>query len=403
MNFLRGLSRYIVGIVFILSGLLKALDPVGGGLKIKEYLSSFYMGWLDFISMPLAFILPIFELLIGVALIKRIKMEFFSKAALIFISFFTLLTLITASFNLVEDCGCFGEAIKLSHWSTFFKNLVLLGLVIFIFIERKKIGYNFSVKREWIDLGINFILIFLIIFISLYNKPIVDFGSYKHGADLLSLLKTEKKLEYSTTFIYSKDGVEEQFTLENLPDSSWVFVDAKTTLVGGDDAEESVDFEFKNSDGEYIAKETLLNHKNIFILSIYKEKFSNRLVNRVKSLVDSLARGGESLYLLSALSMEKTDVLLQREELYECKNIVPVYGDYKFVISLNRSNGGVTYINNGVVIIKWSNKTLPIRLDDLIKSDKEIMLARLDIWEQIFFEVILALFLLQLFKFSIRF
>ena len=139
MKIIRAICRFAFGILFVFSGFLKAVDPVGTSLKIKEYFGAFHIDFLDFLATPSGILLTTAEFLVGVAILKGLRIQLFSKIALGFISFFTLLTLWITIANPVSDCGCFGEAIHLSNKATFIKNLVLLAAALVIFFQRNKV------------------------------------------------------------------------------------------------------------------------------------------------------------------------------------------------------------------------------------------------------------------------
>ena len=163
MNALRVICRFAFGLLFVFAGFLKAVDPIGTALKIKEYIGALHLDAIDFISLPLALVLTCAEFVVGVAILKGLRMKLFSKIALVFISFFTLLTLWVAIANPVSDCGCFGEAIHLSNRATFIKNLILTGAALVIFFQRNKYQQIAKPKVEWSYLGIYTILIIWII------------------------------------------------------------------------------------------------------------------------------------------------------------------------------------------------------------------------------------------------
>ncbi len=144
MRFLRRLCSFVFGLMFVLSGFLKAIDPVGNALKISEYLDVFHLGFLDHFSRAGAILLSTAEFIVGVALLKGLRIRLFSKIALAFISLFTILTLFVFIYNPVSDCGCFGQAIHLTNGETFVKNLILLALALFVFFQRN----NFLIRTN---------------------------------------------------------------------------------------------------------------------------------------------------------------------------------------------------------------------------------------------------------------
>lgn len=403
MRFLRAICRFGFGLLFILSGFLKAVDPIGSALKIKEYLDAFHLGWVNFISIPSAMLLAAAEFIVGVAILKGLRMNLFSKIALWFISFFTLLTLIIFIFNPVSDCGCFGEALKLSNGATFIKNLVLLACAVFVYLQRENFKPIATPKVEWGYLFVYSVLIICIEGYALKNMPQIDFGLYKPGTDLIATQQENLEREYETTFIYSKNGKEEEFTLNNLPDSSWTFVDARTVLVSGAGEDASVDFSFMNSEGEPVGNEILKGGGPVFFISIYNARaISKRGVERIISLADTLYAHNLKLYILSANSIDDTEKLFEPYKELQGREYEVLYADYKAIISFNRSSGGLTYVNDGVIVKKWARGNYPIdEIGDILKEDPEIITAKTQIEERLFAEISLfiILFLIMIIRF----
>ena len=395
MRFLRVISRFAFGLLFVFAGFLKAVDPIGTALKIKEYIGAFHLDSFDFLSIPLALLLTWAEFLVGVAILKGLRMKLFSKIALLFISFFTLLTLWITLANPVSDCGCFGEAIHLSNGATFFKNLLLLGAALVIFFNRGKYSQIARSNVEWGYLVIYSILITGLQIYSLRNIPQIDFGIYKPGTDLIARQKQYQEREYETTFIYSKDGVEKTFTINSLPDSSWSFVDAKTVLVRGATEDASVDFSFMDSQGNHIGNEIVETKGPVFFISIYNAKaLTPRAVRKIMTLADTLYKHNLQLYIISANSVETTQALFEPYEQEDGRTYSILYSDYKAVISFNRSSGGLTYVNNGIIIKKWARENYPIdNITDILKEDPEIITAQTRISEQLFAEISLFVIL----------
>lgn len=398
MTILRAISRFIIGTVFILSGFLKAIDPVGGALKIDEYLKAFHLGALDFASMPAAILLACTEFLIGVCVLKGIKMKLFSGAALAFTSFFTLLTLYSAIFKPVQDCGCFGEAFHLTNWQTFQKNIILLICAAIIFFQRFK--FKPIAASIWKKIYITAYSAFILA-ISLYALvflPQIDFGEFKPGTDLVSSISQEPEMEYETTLIYSKDGIEKEFTLENIPDSTWSFVDARTTLVSSSEPTSTLlNFTLRNSEGKDVTELIINSPEPVFLISIYNpDKIAGRHLKEIVQLSLELGNAGAGLYILNGTS----NPLMEMESALEkttnnSGNILQT--DYKTAIALNRSNGGLTYLNDGIIVKKWSKNAYPIsNLHKILDEDFEILTANVIMREQIFAEVSLSIILFMI-------
>ena len=395
MRLIRAICRVIFGTLFVFSGFLKAIDPIGTALKIKEYLGAFHLSAIDFISIPSAVLLSTAEFIVGVAVLKGLRLKLFSKIALGFISFFTLLTLFIYIFNPINDCGCFGEAVHLSNKATFIKNLILLTAALIIFLQRDKIVPIAKPKVEWGYLIAYGVLVIALQGYSLRNIPQIDFGIYKAGTDLVATQQANQEREYETTFIYTKDGKEETFTINNLPDSTWTFVDAKTVLVNGAVEDASVNFSFIDGDGNYVGNEIVKTPGPVFFISIYNVRaLGHKSVEKIMALAETLYSHNLKLYIISANSTEETEELFAQYESLIGEEIEILYADYKAVISFNRSSGGLTYVNNGIIVEKWARGNYPTdSIGDILDEDPEIITAQAEISERLFAEISLFLIL----------
>ena len=395
MRLIRAICRVIFGTLFVFSGFLKAIDPIGTALKIKEYLGAFHLSAIDFISIPSAVLLSTAEFIVGVAVLKGLRLKLFSTIALGFISFFTLLTLFIYIFNPINDCGCFGEAVHLSNKATFIKNLILLTAALIIFLQRDKIVPIAKPKVEWGYLIAYGALVIALQGYSLRNIPQIDFGIYKAGTDLVATQQANQEREYETTFIYTKDGKEESFTINNLPDSTWTFVDAKTVLVNGAAEDASVNFSFIDGDGNYVGNEIVKTPGPVFFISIYNARaLGHKSVEKIMALAETLYNHNLKLYIISANSTEETEELFAQYESLIGEEIEILYADYKAVISFNRSSGGLTYVNNGIIVEKWARGNYPTdSIGDILDEDPEIITAQAEISERLFAEISLFLIL----------
>ena len=402
MRILRGICRFIFGLSFVLSGFLKAVDPIGTSLKIKEYFGAFGMDFLNSLSVPVAILLSTAEFVVGVAMLKGLRMNLFSKISLGFISVFTLITLFVFIYNPISDCGCFGQAVHLSNGATFVKNLVLLAMALFVFFQRKNYMPIAKPKAEWHYLAAYTLLIVVLQVHSIRNIPQIDFGLYKPGTDLVASQSANQERVYETTFVYEKDGVQENFTIDNLPDSTWTYIDTHTALVGGAPEDSSADLSFIDGNGNAVRDEILQHEGPLFYVSVSDAgKISDKSVQSIKELADTLYNHNLKLYILSSSTVEATEALVDSNTVVaeECEIL---YADYKAVISLNRSNGGLTYINSGVIVDKWARRDYPLKsLDNILAQDPEVITAKQQIKERLFAEI--SLFVILCFIFIIRF
>ncbi len=224
MTIIRTLFRWLVGATFIFSGFVKVIDPLGYGYKIADYLEAMHLSAIDGAALPLALILAVLELVIGFSLFFNQLPKLGALGALLMMVFFTPLTLWLAIANPVSDCGCFGDALVITNWQTFFKNLVLLAMAILLFAQRKKIKTHYHTGVQWI---IMFVVGFASLGLGFYclkTLPIIDFRPYHIGANIaegMIVPEDAPKPVIESTFIYEKDGKQKEFSIDNLPDESW--------------------------------------------------------------------------------------------------------------------------------------------------------------------------------------
>lgn len=342
MKVFQNISSVVVGIVFLLSGFLKALDPVGTGLKVAEYLGLSYSG----LSVALGVALSSLEFLTGVALLMRLKIKLFSFVALIFSVAFLIVTFISAEFGWVKDCGCFGEAFYIAPWPTFLKNVVLTLLA--IVASTHTYTPFFSSAKQWCCLMAGAMLIAGFSLYSYYRLPLIDFTQFKPDTYLLQSNLEASKVKYKTTLLYSKGSKIEKFDLKNLPDSTWRFVDSQTEVIEGSERAASMQFTLKDSCGNYVTDSILSRPTRKMFISIYKPLTAGQ-VKRLQNMVASATEDTEC-YILSALAPLESEAILK--ELSQEKALSVLYADFKTVITLNRSNGGFTYLQGDRVVRK---------------------------------------------------
>jgi uncharacterized membrane protein YphA (DoxX/SURF4 family) len=181
MKIAAQISRFLIGIVFTFSGFVKAVDPLGSTYKFADYFNAFGMSWAVPLAIGLAFILSGLEFLTGIALVFNLQAKFFSWMAFLFMAFFTPLTLFIALKNPVSDCGCFGDALIMSNWATFYKNIVLMTAAIIIFLYRKKFINKLNHISQLKSIGIFILMIFFFQLYNVMHLPIIDFMPYKIG------------------------------------------------------------------------------------------------------------------------------------------------------------------------------------------------------------------------------
>ena len=354
---LKRFCGFITGMVFFLSGIVKLMDPVGAGLVMKEYYDFLHLGFLAFSSKMMGVAFALAETLVGVALITGVWRKTTAMIALVMQGFFTFLTLLLVIFNPQMDCGCFGEAIHLTHWQTFFKNLVLLALILIYFIPSKHLGV--TKKKKYVSFALVTVSVFAFTGYSLRHIPLVDFTAYKPGAELQAGASVNADEIYESVFTYEKEGVTEEFSLGHLPDSTWTFVSVDTRLKEGhDDGLAELSF-YDPETEEYM--DTLAINGKVMIVSVYDTDMMERKWKKTENFIARAEAAGFKTLLLCADTADIPQTL-------KAKTFI---SDYKTLISMNRSNTGATYFYNGQLIRKWGAASTPSadELKQIAESD----------------------------------
>lgn len=366
----RRLCAFITGFVFFISGILKVLDPVGAGLVMKEYFEFLHIGFLSPASKTLGTLFALLETLVGAALITGVWRKLTSITAMALQAFFTLLTLALVIFNPVMDCGCFGEAIHLTHLETFIKNIVLCALLAGASFPLNK-GAE-PLKKKYVSFGLVAIAVVLFSIYSLLYIPILDFTEFRQTAQLQaadSYLGGDED-QYDAVFIYEKDGQEQTFDLEHLPDTTWNFV--RTEAIQSEDYEDnSINLSFYDNEGEYM--DYIAAKGNIMVISVYDPEWKAERWQETAEFINRAAEAGFTPIVLVASTSD--DINTRLEGLSETTRTIIenclYYSDYKTLLTLNRSNGGATWFSDGYLIRKWGRRALPdeARMKEDINSD----------------------------------
>lgn len=354
-------ARLIVGIVFLFSGFVKAVDPLGSAIKFHDYFTAFNLDFLQPFTLVFAIMLSSFEFIVGASLFLNFRIREGIWGALLFMIGFTPLTLILALTNPVSDCGCFGDALILTNWATFFKNIVLLALVILLFVTRQKLLSSTLPVTEWMTAGAFLIFIVGISEYSIKHLPILDFRPYAIGASIpdgMVVPPDAPQDEYNTVLIYEKDGVQKEFTLENYPwkDSTWTFVDQHSTLVKEGYTPPIHDFEMIDQQGRNLTDEILMYEGYTFLLISTKlADASPPAMNTARDLSLFCTENSIAFYVCTASGTS---------EIEEVKNnwiISPVFinMDETTLKTIVRSNPGLLLIKEGVILGKWSAHDIP--------------------------------------------
>lgn len=342
---LKRFCGFVTGFVFFIGGILKLMDPVGAGLVMGEYLDFLHMGFLGFSAKVLGTAFALAETVIGTALITGVWRKTTGIAAMAFQTFFTLLTLVLVIFNPEMDCGCFGEAIHLTHMETFLKNIVLCILLCAYFFPMKMLGH--PQKRKYVSFGIVTVSVTAFMIYSWMYIPLMNFTDYKPAAALKAGQTADSGEDmFEAVFVYEKDGNEQTFDLNHLPDSTWNFVRTETAAVSEQESDGLIDLSFYNESGEYM--DGLAVDGKVMVVSVYDTKIgSHGWEDILGFMTDAEAAGFNTLLLVSGTAPEDQ----APDNLY--------HADRKTLLAMNRSNGGVTYFSNGYLVRKWARRGAP--------------------------------------------
>ena len=354
--------RFVLAVVFIFSGFVKAIDPLGTQYKIQDYLDAF--GWTDVFPESIPFIaaalLGMLEFCLGVYLFFGIRRIIAPRAVVAVMAIMTPLTFWLALDNPVSDCGCFGDAVVLTNWETFGKNVVLLAMSLVVLKWRKRIFPLATTRFDWLIALYGFLYIFCMTIYCYRHLPIFDFRPYYVGADIrqgMEIPEGKEPTEFETRFVLQKDGVEKEFTLENYPDSTWTFVDSRTVVKKKGYEPPIHDFSMiRYEDGEDITEQVLADEGYTFLLVAHQlEQASDSRIDLINELYDYCLEYGYTFYCLTSSSDE--DILKWQED---------TGAEYPFCLMDNitlktmvRSNPGLILLKKGVVIHKWNIVDFP--------------------------------------------
>ena len=343
--------------VFVFSGLVKGIDPLGTAYKLSDYFSAFKFGFLDDIALPLSIMLCSVEFLAGLMLITGAFTKAASWAVALFMALFTPLTLALAIFNPVSDCGCFGDAIHLTNWQTFYKNIILTVLVVFIFIRRNDKTETMSPKRSVAALISYTVLFLLFVWYNLAWLPVIDFRPYRPGTNLPEAMARPEGApadKYDIRFIYRKDGVTKEFTLQDYPanDTTWEFVDQKSVLVSAGYKPPVHDFYLSTGEGEDMTQKILAEPGFTLLMIAGKLEKSNK-----KGIADGLKLGMAAqkknigFYILTATPAEDAKAYTA--------GFTTLFADQTTLKTVIRANPGFLLLQNGTVMAMWSHRGVP--------------------------------------------
>ncbi len=359
------LARVLLSFTLLLSSFLKAIDPIGLSIKIEEYLEAIAHIHISNSNLLLflSIVLISFEFLLGSCLAMGIYRRLSARLSFLFMLAMTALTAYNFFFEAVSDCGCFGDAIKLSNGATLLKNLLLLPLSYFVMKVARKIKPLYTIRERLLLLVLSLGCMLFFIRGNVSQLPLIDFRPYKVGYNLNERIQEEqellqKELLKHTKYIYSKDGEEKAFSPNALPDSSWTFVSMKQDL--DESLKPKYNFHLLDSLGVEQEKK-ILNSKNLSFLLLAPSWDEAPLdkVDEINYLHYLAKERGINFYAISA-----SDATEGENWLYETGADYPLLSMDKTTIkTIIRSPLGLVLIKNGLIIDKLSYQELPKRTE----------------------------------------
>lgn len=358
------LMRTLLGLLFIFSGFVKCIDPTGGAIKIEDYFVAWGMDFVPFsISMSLSIIQNIAEFIIGFMLLTNVFCHIASWGALLFMAFFTPLTLYIALANPVSDCGCFGDAVKLTNWQTFGKNVIFLAVAIYVFWYSGKNKKSTISVRSVATVSLGLLVAIVVTIKGLTDEPIIDFRPYSVGTDIKQAMQIPDDAplpKYETTFVLEKDGVEQVFDENNYPynDSTWHYVDTHTVVIDEGFVPPIKDFTLTTPDGDMMT-DYILSSADPVILAISPSlsDISEQHYETLRAISEAQEAIGREMFIMTSSSQSDQNILSQSAK-YDFAYLM---ADETMLKTITRSNPGIFILQHGVVIGKYHINHLPMQ------------------------------------------
>ena len=341
--------RLLVCALLIFSSFTKGVDPLGTKYKMLDYLAVYGMTWLNNFAMVLAMLMILAEFIVGICLITKVLPRLAVLGATLLMLFFTFTTLFDALYDLVPDCGCFGTAIKMSNWQTFYKNLVIDAVLIPLIMNNKQLENKLEKGVQWI-IAIAFALAFLGFEIYNYRHlPVVDFMNWKVGKQMT--IETAEESKVYLTYRNKATGETQEYLSPNYPwndsvwMSQWEFVDQRVEGVTNFLGFSALDLEGNDVTENILATENLLMFTSHDLSKVTEKEW-----DKVREITETAGKRGYVVIWVVADEPEYVEQLMEKYDfLYEV-----YYADELEIKPIVRSNPGLIWLDNGLVKDKWS-------------------------------------------------
>ena len=351
--------RFTLALVFAFSGFVKAVDPMGTVYKLADYSEAFGLD-VPFALLSLgAWTLIGLEYVIGVALFFGFYRRFYLSLSILFLSVMTPLTLWMALVNPISDCGCFGDALVLTHWQTFGKNVALLIMAVIVLACYKRVWRLVSERTQWLVFVYALLSVVLFMQHNLRHLPAWDFRPYAIGSNVIDGMMVPDDApqdEYETLFVLEKDGEQRTFTFENYPDSAWTLVRRESRLVSKGYVPPITDFYLSTLDGEDVTWDVLEQPGYTFLLIARSLKRTNEgMLDVINDLYDYAKVNEIPFYMLTSSSVEGIDGWNE----HTGASYPYLNADEVLLKTMIRSNTGLIVLKDATVVGKWSAPDMP--------------------------------------------
>ncbi|MBO3099760.1 BT_3928 family protein [Gelidibacter pelagius] len=358
MKYLVGISRVFVGVLFIISGFVKLNDPLGFSYKLQEYFGTDVLNlpFLEPYALGIAVIVVVFEVVLGIFLLIGYKPKFTVWSLLLMIVFFTFLTFYSAYFDKVKDCGCFGDAMPMTPWQSFTKDIVLLFFILILFFGVKHIKPIFSKLGTTVVALVGFLASLSFAYYVLMHLPVIDFRAYKIGDNLqqnMVLAPDAKRAIIDYEWTYTINGEEKTLTDRGQGPAEYdEIIGVETKEIQAADLPKIQDFSIESED-EDLTSYFLEKDKLLMIVAYNLKSSEKEGMVKLKSLADeALAKGYTVIGMTTSDEATKQDVKSTYNldfEFYLC--------DEKVLKTIVRSNPGAVILNKGTVTQKkhWND------------------------------------------------
>ena len=370
--------RFVLAATFIFSGYVKAIDPLGTLYKLKDYAAAMSLNGLlpDWVLVGVAIALGALEFALGVFMLFAVRRHVVSRITLAFMTAMTVLTLWIFVADPVKDCGCFGDALKLTNGETLLKNIVLIACAALVAWRPVDMARFISRSNQWIVRYYTVAYIVITSIYCLYTLPIFDFRPYHVGMNIkqgMEIPEGAEQPEFESTFLLRKNGETREFTLDNYPDSTWEYVDTRTVQTKKGYEPPIHDFALTSCDtGEDITEQVLTKKGYTFLLvSPRLAVADDSNFGDIDQIYEYAEENGADFYCVTASANDEIERWrdLTGAEYQFCN------ADETTLKTMIRSNPGLMLLKDGTIIDKWSHNALP-QTDDLTAPLQQLTIGK---------------------------